>query len=418
MQIARDGEAWRVSVSRRRGQKLLVAGRPAKWIPPKDGAEHSAVARDRLGYLQIELGEPGLGSTYDLMVAVKGAAGGKFDWVRAPTAVPRAQLRLFPEGGASFYEAVLGAWDDFVEAIRDGDRWMHPLSTWLPAEGEDVDLDTAEGALAEARQLYGKNFETLGAPKGVHTLRLVSLYDQNPAPLAKFDELEALVTDLLPMPPKVVAVIAALPKLKALEVWSSQFALASHRGSFGALELISLPHFAHAPELFATFLESLPKLRALSLVEAQLTAVPPVIHRLPGLTALDLTGVPIPDAALEALRRARPGLAVRTSAVSLGWQPGVPGVLRVPDGFPVPDVPARAGRWEQGCEVRIAARQVTVTQRWQETPADAPDYHEQVHPPVTVEDFVRQGPPVALTASDRRNLRVQLEAGLPTGTSS
>jgi hypothetical protein len=56
--------------------------------------------------------------------------------------------------------------------------------------------------------------------------------------------------------------------------------------------------------------------------------VPEVIPRLADLRGLDLTGVPIPDAALVDLRQARPALEVRTSRVNLGWRPGVAGVLR------------------------------------------------------------------------------------------
>ena len=115
---------------------LHLDQRPAKWNAPKPEAASSASARDRLGYLQVEVGEPGLGSTYDLMVATRNTAPsafGGFDWRPITADTPRDEVRLFPEGGASYYEAVLGYYDDVVEAIREADAWMQPLSTWCPA---------------------------------------------------------------------------------------------------------------------------------------------------------------------------------------------------------------------------------------------------------------------------------------------
>lgn len=143
MRIARVADARRVSVwARLRGTRFLTDA-PAVWHAPKPGAEDSDRARDRLGLLQVETGAPGLGSTYDLMLATARTGSGKYDWVRVSEGTPRAALRLFPEGGASYWEAVLGPWDDVVETIRDADGWMQPLATWRPArgEGEAIDLD-------------------------------------------------------------------------------------------------------------------------------------------------------------------------------------------------------------------------------------------------------------------------------------
>lgn len=115
---------------------LHLDRRPAQWRPPKPDATSSRHARDRLGYLQVEVGEPGLGSTYDLMVATHNddpSAFGGFHWRPIAADTTRDAVRLFPEGGASYYEAVLGYYDDVVEAIRDADAWMQPLSTWFPA---------------------------------------------------------------------------------------------------------------------------------------------------------------------------------------------------------------------------------------------------------------------------------------------
>jgi len=140
MRVSRAGESFEVSVWRRAGRALHLARRPAKWHPPLPGAAASANAKERLGYLQVEVDAPGLGSTYDLMVATRnrdGAAFGGFDWRPVPPETPRDAVRLFPQGGASYYEAVLGYHDEVVETIRAGDRWMQPLSTWRPATDEE-----------------------------------------------------------------------------------------------------------------------------------------------------------------------------------------------------------------------------------------------------------------------------------------
>lgn len=119
--------------------RVHIDALPARWRPPVASAAASSWARDRVGYLEVELGAPGLGSTYALMVATRNVdpgAGGGFEWGAITSETPRADVRIFPEGGASYYEAILGYWDDFVEAIRDADSWMQPLSTWLPVEDD------------------------------------------------------------------------------------------------------------------------------------------------------------------------------------------------------------------------------------------------------------------------------------------
>lgn len=140
MRISRgtDGLA-RVSVWARDPHREHIADRPARWHPPVVSAASSQSARERIGYLDAELGDPGLGSTYSLMLATANedpSACGGFVWGAVTGDTPRHAVRMFPEGGASYYEAVLGYWDDFVEAIREGDRWMQPLSTWLPVEDD------------------------------------------------------------------------------------------------------------------------------------------------------------------------------------------------------------------------------------------------------------------------------------------
>ena len=135
-----DGTA-RVSVwGRTKPPVAHLVDRPAGWHAPLDSAAGSRHARERLGYLQVEVGDPGLGSTYDLMLATRNtdpAANGGFDWGPVASDTERCDVRLFPEGGASYWEAVLGYYDDVVEAIRDADGWMQPLSTWRPAAPDE-----------------------------------------------------------------------------------------------------------------------------------------------------------------------------------------------------------------------------------------------------------------------------------------
>lgn len=133
-----DGLA-RVSVWACHPYRELAGDRPARWHPPVAGAKSSRDARQRIGYLEAELGDPGLGSTYSLMLATRNedpSTCGGLEWGAVTDDTRRAEVRLFPEAGPSYYEAVLGYWDDFVEAIRDGDRWIEPLSTWLPVEDD------------------------------------------------------------------------------------------------------------------------------------------------------------------------------------------------------------------------------------------------------------------------------------------
>jgi hypothetical protein len=139
MRIERaPGGGVRVSVWRIDTGKMHAKDRPAKWHGPGEASHNSDNARARIGYLQVELGDPGLGSTYDLMLAKRNEppALRNYEWGAVAINTPRQQTRIFPQGGASYYEAVLGKWDDLVEEILDQDRWMEPLCSWLPLPDE------------------------------------------------------------------------------------------------------------------------------------------------------------------------------------------------------------------------------------------------------------------------------------------
>lgn len=113
----------RVSVWRRSDLAPHLVDRPASWHPPKAAAASSPNAKERIGYLQVEIGDPGLGTTYDLMVACRNAdpaASGGFAWGAVPEGAARESVRMFPQ--------------DFVEDLRAQDAWMQPLSTWRPAD--------------------------------------------------------------------------------------------------------------------------------------------------------------------------------------------------------------------------------------------------------------------------------------------
>ncbi len=252
----------------------------------------------------------------------------------------------------------------------------------------------------------GFNWRPWPAPERV--LRVVGLRDQNPRALQRYVKLEALVLDLVPLTQEMVAAVAGLPSLRALAVHSCSGAMAEAPPGFAQLELLSLPSLDAPLERFERVLRGLGRLHTLQIREAEATTLPGLLEELRTLRELDISGVPIPDDALAAFRRARPDVRIVTSPINLGWKPGVPGVLRIPDGFAVDDVPA-TDRWETGFEMSVRDRQVTLTVRWRETPADAPDYQEEVHGPVDVETFVRQGPPIGLSPWERLQLRRVLE---------
>lgn len=143
MQVRR-GKGGKIKVAVWRGfrEQLLVNELPARWKDADPAAAKSSYALSRIGYLQVELGMENLGTTYDLMFAAPSSdleASGGFLW-RAVEATDAIEIvRIFPQGGASYYEAVLGAWDDFVEDMRDAEQsWITPLSTYRPATEEET----------------------------------------------------------------------------------------------------------------------------------------------------------------------------------------------------------------------------------------------------------------------------------------
>lgn len=134
LRIVRNGDALSVTVWKGLGPETHVVDRPAKWHPPDPERATDSYARARLGYVQVELGDVGQGTTYDLMLGWPNESASGYQWIAAPADAALDDLRLFPEGGASFYEAVLGVWDETVEEMNEAERgWIEPLSTYRVA---------------------------------------------------------------------------------------------------------------------------------------------------------------------------------------------------------------------------------------------------------------------------------------------
>lgn len=274
-------------------------------------------------------------------------------------------------------------------------------------------MTAPELLLEEAHRLVGLGPEALRSRStaGVQVLRITGTGAFEPSSIARFGDVEALVVDVVPVTGELLAAIAALPRLRALAVCSDRAPLATWSGGLHALEVLSLPQLDEPVASFETFLHAIPNLRVLRIPDARLCEPLPFMTAVASLRELDLTGVPMPQATVEVLRRARPDLVVRTSPINLGWAPGIPGVLRVADGFALDDQPS-AERWISAFETSIIGRQITLTVRWQDSPADGPVYQEERHGPFEVEAFIRNGPPIAIRSSDRARLRQRLEAKL------
>ncbi len=98
----------------------------------------SRLASQRLDQLICELGSPGLGTTLHLLVSIPNAAPSTDAplWVTAPMDALGATLVMHLDQGASFYEAVLGRWDDAVEAMdEDEGGWLRPYCPYRLVSG-------------------------------------------------------------------------------------------------------------------------------------------------------------------------------------------------------------------------------------------------------------------------------------------
>jgi hypothetical protein len=135
LRVSRTQHGIWVTVTAGLGAVTLAHQRPATWHPREAGAEASLNALRRLDRLSMELDEPGRGPTYELMFARENPAPetfGGLQWIPLDAATPRSQVRVFSEWGASFNEAVMGPWDDFVEEETARFNWVSPLVNYRP----------------------------------------------------------------------------------------------------------------------------------------------------------------------------------------------------------------------------------------------------------------------------------------------
>ena len=103
------------------GPALLAERRPATLRPN--------------GSIQAELGDPGLGTTYTLSATIRGEGG---YWRAVGLSDPHHDEVALGSHGASYYEAVLGKWDDFVEDINAADAWAMPDTLYRRATAEEL----------------------------------------------------------------------------------------------------------------------------------------------------------------------------------------------------------------------------------------------------------------------------------------
>lgn len=129
-----------VDIGRGLGRRDIGRMLVTNWHAKKPGHEASRVPGWRLDRLVVEAGRPGLDRTYELLVARPNrdpSAYGGLPWVCAGPSTPREDIRLFPQTGASFLDAVSYQEDEgFIP-------WAEPLSTYRPATEAEARLHRA-----------------------------------------------------------------------------------------------------------------------------------------------------------------------------------------------------------------------------------------------------------------------------------
>lgn len=137
LDVRRTGQGVYVTVTARPSGAVLARDRPATWCPRAPDAVHSRNASRRLDRLSMELGDPGRGPTYELMFARENLAPETYDglqWVPLEDTTPASEVRVFSQWGASFHEAVMGRFDDFVEDENALYDWVFPLVNYRRAD--------------------------------------------------------------------------------------------------------------------------------------------------------------------------------------------------------------------------------------------------------------------------------------------
>ncbi len=143
VELACDGAgAWTAIFSRPDGTTLCDA-RPVTFHPRRAGAQTSEFARVRLDRLEVELEAPGSGPTYRLLIGAPSSSDTGLAWIAFGEDHDPAQVRLFGERGASLHEAVLGVWDEVIEAERARLAWAEDPVTFRRA-GSTTDSPNAD----------------------------------------------------------------------------------------------------------------------------------------------------------------------------------------------------------------------------------------------------------------------------------
>lgn len=113
------------TVERADGSERLLSAAPAAWIPRKD--EHAKEASRRLDRVQVELGPPGIGETYILMLARPSDDGARwhgYSHVALRDDTPVEEVAIFPEHGGTPYGGDDWDWQE---------GWWYPYSTYRVA---------------------------------------------------------------------------------------------------------------------------------------------------------------------------------------------------------------------------------------------------------------------------------------------
>lgn len=120
------------------GGPLLARDREARWTSRTPGRETSRIAHERLDRLVVELEEPGLGPTWELLVGARvtdPAEAGGLQWGPVRPDSPVSDVRLFTQMGGSLYEAVLGWYDPAAEEERERHAWAQAPLTFRRIRG-------------------------------------------------------------------------------------------------------------------------------------------------------------------------------------------------------------------------------------------------------------------------------------------
>ena len=132
---------FRATISELETGRVLGRDLPAEWVWRDQSAGSSTHARKRLDHLSIELGTPSLGQTYILYFArdsTDSDSDSGFQWVPLEEGTPLEMVRIVPDLGPSFNEAVLSVYDEVVEEEYEDSAWVRPYRNFRAASKEEI----------------------------------------------------------------------------------------------------------------------------------------------------------------------------------------------------------------------------------------------------------------------------------------